>query len=64
MNNASAKSHKCIIQNAGQIVQVVSNGEEYVRGLPDLTKNNLSILNCKEADPLIIISIKYLKLLN
>jgi len=54
----SANSHRCLIYNASQVVQVVSNGEEYVRGSSDLVSNNLAILNFKENNSLIIVSIE------
>jgi hypothetical protein len=47
-----------LIYNPIQIVQVVSNGEDFVRGSLNLTTNNLAILNFKENDPLVLVSIE------
>lgn len=49
-------NYKCLIHSAEQIVQVVSNGERYVRGNSEKIKN-LSILNRKESENLSIVSI-------
>ena len=57
--NSVKSLHKCLIRNASQIVQVVANGEDYVRGSADLAKNNLAVLNSRESDPLMIVSIEY-----
>ena len=54
----SLNSHKCLIYKASQVVQVVSNGEDYIRGCSDLTTNNIAILNQKEDDSLVIVSIE------
>jgi len=54
----TAKTHNFLIHNPSQIVQVVSNGEDFVRGSSNLTTNNLAILNSKEKDPLVLVSIE------
>jgi hypothetical protein len=54
----ATKAHKFLIYNPSQIVQVVSNGEDFVRGSSNLTTNNLAILNSKENDPLVLVSIE------
>ena len=61
MNASCSKNpyfHTCLIYNANQIVQVVSNGQDYIRGSSDLAKNNLAILNSLENDLLVIVSIE------
>jgi hypothetical protein len=55
--NSNKPKQKCLIQNALQIVQVVSNGEKYVRGSSELIQN-LAILNFKQDDHLCIVSIE------
>jgi hypothetical protein len=56
--NTIKKSYNCIINNAMQIVQIVSNGERFIRGNSDQLKN-LSIINkTKETDNLCIVSIE------
>jgi hypothetical protein len=54
MNNPS----RCLIYNASQIVQVVSNKEKYVRGNFTQKIKDLSVLEKKESDKLSIVSIK------
>jgi hypothetical protein len=54
----TAKTNKFLIYNPSQIVQVVSSGEDFVRGSSNLTANNLAILNSKENDPLVLVSIE------
>ena len=54
----ATKAHKFLIYNPSQIVQVVSNGEDFVRGSSNLVANNLAILNSKENDPLVLVSIE------
>lgn len=52
----ATNDHKCRIYDAEQVVQIVSNGEQYIRGNTDKIKN-LSILSRKENDSLTIVSI-------
>lgn len=54
---AMASGYKTLVHSAEQIVQVVSNGERYIRGNTDQMKN-ISILNSRPADNLTIVSIK------
>ncbi len=49
-------NYKCMYHGAEQIMQVVSNGESYIRGGSEKMQN-LSILVRKEGDNLIIVSI-------
>ena len=50
--------YKTLVHSAEHIVQVVSNGERYVRGNTDKMKN-ISILNSRPSDNLAIVSIEY-----
>lgn len=51
---------KCLISNAAQIVQVVSNRERYIRGNCTEKIKNISILEKKDSDKLSIVSIKFI----
>jgi len=54
----TARTNKFLIYNPSQIVQVVSSGEDFVRGSSNFIANNLAILNSKENDQLVLVSIE------
>ena len=52
------KKEKCLIYNPAQIVQVVSNGQRYIRGGHDDMKHLALLENKDPSKKLVLVSIK------